>query len=103
MIPSDEGDEDLYEFLKNLFGEADEDIEIEEIEILDNQIFDRNWWMEAAKLPEEPEHPEAKFWREVAEEYEKENVLHNKFELLLILKLWETGGLSALGRRGMWN
>ena len=49
------------------------------------------------------ETPDAKFWREVAEDYERENMAHLRFQNLLLISLWQTGGFKVLSLKGLLN
>lgn len=93
----DETDDELSdeEFLELLNGLSAQ-YEVYEIDPL--EIFGTGF-----EYDEDDEHPDAKFWRQVAEEYEQENMAHLKFQNVLLIQLWQTGGLKALGNRGRYN
>ena len=78
----------------------------EQIEAYENNtIFDADYFLEAHLNENRPEaeSEDAKIWREIAENLERENGILSKFHNLLLIQLMANGTLGLLGTGGMWN
>lgn len=85
------------------FAEDDEDDDITDDELLELVLGFLDGDVEVVEDDDEDEHPDTRFWRLLAEEYERENTVHLRFQNLLLIQLWKTGGLQALGLNGYLN
>lgn len=93
---TDEFFDEILDFLENFEGDEDTGV-----------IRDFDWFLSTQTQDDEDEveaeSPDAIFWREIAEDYEYENMLHQRFQNLLMIQLMSSGSLGALGAKGIWN